>query len=153
MRQNRTIFPRTLAAALLLGGVALALPAAEKDPISARHDVMEDTGTAMKALGAIAKQKVPFDLAVVKSHAATIAKHMTEAASLFPEGSDKGARETFAKPEVWSDRPGFEAALKATQEAAAALQVVQDEAGFRPALGNLGTSCKACHDKYRRPEH
>ena len=71
---------------------------------------------------------------------------------MFPEGSEKGDAETWAKAEVWSDPDGFKKSLKQSHEAAVAMASVTDEAAFGPALGKLGNSCKTCHDKYRRPK-
>ncbi len=140
-----------LAASLLaLSGVALAA-APPTDPAKLRHEKMEQIGDAMKVLGKMAKGQAPFDAATVSSSGTTIKEHLEEASKLFPPGSDAG--ETHARPEVWSDRPGFEKARKDAQTAAGGLQAVKDEAGFRPALGALGQSCKACHDKYRMSEH
>jgi cytochrome c556 len=139
-----------LAAAVLFGTVALSLAQEPADPAKARHDAMDQVGEATKALGKMAKGQAPFDAAVVRTQATTIKERLDHAAGLFPPGSDQG--ETHAKPEIWSDRPGFDKAMKDAVAAASALQQVKDEAGFRPALGALGQSCKSCHDKYRMPD-
>jgi cytochrome c556 len=136
-----------LAAALAVGGVSVVVLAS--DPAQDRHMAMEEVNDAMKALGAIAKKEAPFDAAVVKKSAATIADNLKQASTLFPPGS--GGGESLAKPEIWTDRGGFDKTMKDAEAAAVALQSVADEAAFRPALGALGGNCKACHDKYRLP--
>ena len=120
------------------------------DAFHDRHMAMEAVGDAMKSLGAIAKKEAPFDGAVVKTNATTIADNLKKASALFPAGS--GGGDSLAKPEVWSDAAGFEKGMKDAQAAAVALQAVSDEAAFRPALGALGGNCKSCHDKYRLPK-
>ena len=120
--------------------------------IKERQQAMEDIGKAMQAFGAIAKKQAPFDADVVKASAETIANRLNEAADLFPDGSDTGDVETWAKPEIWSDRENFDKDLATAAAAAVAMQSVTDEAAFGPALGALGNGCKTCHDAYRRPK-
>lgn len=136
----------------LVAGLALgaSLGVLAADAYHERHQEMEGVGDAMKPLVAIAKKEAPFDAAVVNKNATAIADHLKKAATLFPAGS--GGGESLAKPEIWTDTPGFEKAMKDAQAAAAALQQVKEEAAFRPALGGLGGACKACHDKYRIPK-
>lgn len=149
MTRTRTLALAATGSLLALGAAVLyAAPAA--DPAKARHEAMEKVGDSMKVLGAMAKGQAPFDAAVVKAQATTIRERLLEASQNFPPGSDKG--ETHAKPEIWTDRAGFDKAMGDGITAATALQAVKDEAGFRPALGALGQSCKACHDKYRVPD-
>jgi cytochrome c556 len=111
---------------------------------------METVQESFKPLGAIAKKEAPFDAAVVKKNATTILEKLKEAHGLFPEGS--GGGESRAKAEIWSDRVGFDQAMKDGQAAAAALAAVTDEAAFAPALKTLGGNCKGCHDMYRLPK-
>jgi cytochrome c556 len=132
---------------------AVAVAATATEAIKARQEAMESVGDAMKALGAIAKGEAPFDAAVVKKNAATIAEHLKVAEPQFIPGSDKGDVETWAKPEIWSDPAMFGETMKKAQDAAEALQGVTEEAAYRPALGQLGQNCKNCHDMYRRPKH
>lgn len=136
-------------------GAAAALAEAQAPAVNAeaqaRHAAMEQVGDAMKALGGIAKGQTPFDAAVVKQNATTIAEKLAEAEKHFPAGSDTG--KTRAKAEIWTDRADFDRIMKEAQTSAAALAAVTDEAKYRPALGALGTSCKSCHDMYRRPEN
>jgi cytochrome c556 len=151
MKMTKLQMLTALAAVAAVASITLAAvtgTAAIKD----RQKAMEDIGDAMKALGAIAKQQAPFDAAVVKASAETIANRLNTAADLFPEGSDKGDVETWAKPEIWSDRDNFKKDLEAAAAAAVAMQSVTDEAAFGPALGALGNGCKTCHDAYRRPK-
>ncbi len=139
----------SLVVALSVGGMAAAVVAA--DAVHDRQQAMEAVGDAMKALGAIARGKAPFDAEVVKTNATTIADNLKKASELFPEGS--GGEKSKAKPEVWSDAAGFEKLMKEAHAAAVALQSVSEEEAFGPALGALGSSCKSCHEKYRLPEH
>ncbi len=138
----------SLVVALSIGAAAAVVIAA--DAYQERHMAMEAVQDAMKSLGAIAKKQAPFNAAVVKTNATTIADHLKMAQGLFPAGS--GGGESRAKPEVWTDAAGFEKGMKDAQAAAVALQSVSDEAGFGPALGALGSTCKSCHDKYRLPK-
>lgn len=73
--------------------------------------------------------------------------------AMFPPGSTTPASE--ALPTVWSDRAGFEAAATAMSDAAAKLVPLAkagDTAGFTAQYAELGKTCGACHDKYRKPE-
>jgi cytochrome c556 len=138
----------SLVVALSVGGAAVAVIAA--DAFHDRHMAMEAVGDAMKPLGAIAKKQAPFDAAVVKANATTIADNLKKASALFPAGS--GGGESRAKAEIWTDAAGFEKGMKDAHAAAVALQSVSEEAAYGPALGALGSTCKSCHDKYRIPK-
>jgi cytochrome c556 len=107
----------------------------------------------MGTFGAIAKKEQPFDAEVVQASAAKIADHLAEAAELFPEGSDEGAVQTWAKPEIWTDREHFDKIFESTRQAAVELQSVTESESFLPALGKLGNGCKSCHDSYRLPKN
>jgi cytochrome c556 len=138
-----------LVTTLALAGLAVA---AESDPISDRQDEMEGSNKAMKTLSGIARKQAPFDAAVVQQNATAIASHLDTAKGLFPEGSDKGGMDTWAKPEIWTHRADFDTKLEAAHAAAVDLAKVADEAAYLPALGKLGNACKACHESYRRPK-
>jgi cytochrome c556 len=138
----------SLVVTLSVGGAAAIVLAA--DAYQDRHMAMEGVGDAMKSLGAIAKKQAPFDAAVVKANATTIAENLDKASKLFTAGS--GGGDSRAKPEVWTDAAGFEKGMKDARAAAVALQSVSDEAAYGPALGALGSTCKSCHDKYRIPK-
>jgi len=139
-------------ASLVVAGfvVGTSLAVVYADAYQDRHMLMEEINDAMKPLGAIAKKQAPFDPAVVKTSATTIADNLKKAHELFPAGSDGG--ESRAKPEIWTDRAGFDKQMKDAQAAAVALQSVKEEAAFLPALRTLGGSCKSCHEMYRLPE-
>jgi cytochrome c556 len=150
MKVNRLRLLTAVAAVAAVTAIAV-VAAEETTAIQQRQEAMGKIGQAMKALGAIAKKEAPFDAEVVKTNAETIASRLKKAAGLFPEGSDQGDVETWAKAEVWSDGEGFRESFEAAITAAVSMQAVTDEAKFPPALGVLGNSCKTCHGKYRRP--
>jgi cytochrome c556 len=122
------------------------------DAIKERQKAMEGVRDGMMTLGAIAKGDQPFDADVVNASAAKIAGHLAQAAELFPEGSDTGDVQTWAKPEIWSDREQFDEIFKSAHQAAVDLQSVTESGAFPPALGKLGNGCKSCHDLYRLPK-
>ena len=123
------------------------------EAIKQRQKAMEGVYGGMKTLGAIAKKEQPFDAGVVQASGATIADHLAEAVELFPEGSDQGEVQTWAKPEIWTDRGHFDELMKSTHTAAVDLQSVTEAEAFPPALGKLGNGCKSCHDMYRLPKN
>jgi len=88
-RSPRRSLLSMLVPAALAVALAAASVAAEKEPIQARQDAMEAQGAAMKALGAIARKEAPFEAAVVRQNAETIASGLAAVAELFPEGSDR----------------------------------------------------------------
>jgi cytochrome c556 len=145
---------RTLAFAagfsIVLAGAWGGAGLAADNPAHERHEAMETVQESFKPLRAIAVKEAPFDAAVVKKNATTILEKLKEAHGLFPEGS--GGGDSRAKPEIWSDRAGFDQAMKDAQAAATALAAVTDEAAYVPAMKTLGGSCKNCHDKYRLPK-
>ena len=151
MRETKLRMLIALAVVAAVASITLAAVTATA-AIKERQKAMEDIRQAMTVFGAIAKKEAPFDAEVVKASAETIANRLNTAADLFPDGSDKGDVETWAKPEIWSDRENFQKGLQAAAAAAVAMQSVTDEAAFGPALGALGNGCKTCHDAYRRPK-
>ena len=68
------------------------------------------------------------------------------------EGTDKG--DTRAKPEIWTQKDKFAAAVAKMQEEVAKLDGGgQDAATWtrsRPPSAPVGQSCKACHDDFRK---
>ena len=74
----------------------------------------------------------------------------------FPAGSgpESGAK-TRAKAEIWSKPQDFEAAQKLFAEQAKKLNTAAaggDVAAVRAQFGEVGKSCKNCHDTFRTPE-
>lgn len=140
-----------LSAGLSIGlAAAWGVARAADTPAHQRHEAMETVQESFKPLRAIAVKEAPFDAAVVKKNASTILEKLKEAHGLFPEGS--GGGDTRAKAEIWTDRAGFDKAMKDAQAAAEAMAAVTDEAAFMPAMKTLGGTCKGCHDKYRLPK-
>ena len=71
--------------------------------------------------------------------------------TLFPDGTQTG-HNTKARPEIWSDRAGFEkAAEKLWTEAdkLAVLAAANDKAGFAAQYTTTTQACGACHRAYR----
>lgn len=147
-------FKKRILTATAVGAIAFGIISgtAMADAITDRQAKMKEIGGAIKALAAIAKKEAPFDAAVVNKNASLIAANLEAAKSMFPKGSEKGEKETWAKPEIWSDMAGFEAALGTAIDAAKKLAAVSDESKFLPGLKALGGGCGGCHKKFRRPK-
>ena len=122
------------------------------EAIKQRQKAMEGVRDGMMAIGAIAKKEQPFDADVVKASATKIADHLEQAVELFPAGSDTGEAETWAKPEIWTDRAHFDEIYASAHQAAVELESVTEAEALMPALGKLGNGCKSCHDLYRLPK-
>jgi cytochrome c556 len=71
---------------------------------------------------------------------------------LFPTGSVSTASK--AKPDIWSDRAGFEAVAQSLAADAGQLRDyarANDKAAFAAQWTRVRSNCQACHDKYKLP--
>ncbi|MDQ3482362.1 MAG: cytochrome c [Pseudomonadota bacterium] len=119
-----------------------------------RHENYERIGDSMKVITRQLKSGSP-DLAQVRSNADTIAQLAPQVSTWFPAGTGPDVGKTEAKSAIWENRQDFAAKAEAFNQAAMAFQRTaqgSDLAAIRAAHGNLGKSCKACHDLYRE-EH
>jgi len=134
---------------------AVAVPPATKEAalklMHERHEGMEKIGKATKALGRETKASAP-DLATVRSSAATIAELAPKVSAWFPKGTGPDVGKTHAKPAIWEKPEDFAAKTRDFQAAAKkfnATAAAGDIAAIKAGFGDLGKSCKACHDSYR----
>jgi cytochrome c556 len=142
-----------LAAAGLMIASSAAFAGAADDAIQGRQACMKANGGAMGAMVPMIKGEKPYEAAVVADALAKAEAACAAWATYWGENTQKGETlETWAKPEVWSDKAGFEAAGGEYVKAFAALKASSDEAGFKAAFGGFGGTCKGCHEKFRRPK-
>lgn len=149
----------TLAAAVLgVFGALAALPAAAQfqkpeHAIKYRQSAMSLQGAHVGRVFAMANGRVPFDAKVAAENIEIIATLNRLQFAAFIDGTDKG--DTRAKPEIWSEKDKFTAAINKSQEDVNKL-VVAGKTGnldqIKTAIGAVGQSCKACHDAYQKPQ-
>lgn len=123
--------------------------------VAARHHQMQMVGYSIGILGAVAKGEMEFDAAMVSSAAKNLNALATmDRATLWIEGTEQGAADgSRAKAEIWSDPDGFAERFQALADASAALVDASDVDAVRAGMGDLGGTCKACHEKYRGPKN
>jgi cytochrome c556 len=120
-----------------------------------RHEDYEKIGDAMKVISRQLKAGNP-DLAQVRQNAGVIAQLAPQVQGWFPAGTGPDVGKTEAKAEIWQKPEDFAAKSRDFTQAAQAFQAAangNDLAAIRSAHGNLGKSCKACHDLYREEDH
>ncbi|GIX31915.1 MAG: cytochrome c [Porticoccaceae bacterium] len=135
-------------AAALVTAAAAAQAAKEEDLVKYREHLMESIGGHMNNAVAIVKGEVPYgdDLPL---HA----RHLRELAPLVVPAFEARAlsEKSHALPKIWEDWDEFTARARDFEEASAAFAAAVeggDRARIARALGDLGDSCKACHDKF-----
>ncbi len=95
------------------------------------------------------KGQVPYDAAAIKANVALVQTLSTLPWGAFGVGTEG---KSSAKSEVWSDAAGFKAAQTKFESAIVKLSAAADSGDLdklRAAFGDVGASCKACHDSYR----
>ena len=101
------------------------------------------------SLDAMAENKKPFNKDEAARNAEFVALLATVPKGFFGEGTDKDTR---AKPEIWKNRPDFDAKMdKMVSEAQKLPAVVRagDMGAFKKQVHDVNEACKACHDEYR----
>ena len=147
-----------LAAALGLVTALTAMPAAAQyrnaeAAIKYRQSAMALQGNHMARIFAMANGQVPFDAKVAAEQIEVVSMLNRLQFAAFIDGSDKG--NTRAKPEIWTEKDKFAAAVAKSQEDVAKLAAAGKTGSLdqiKAAAGTVGQSCKACHDAYQKPQ-
>ena len=120
-----------------------------------RHENFKKQGAAFKAINDELRKSDP-DKALIARNAAALKTLTGQLPSWFPKGSGpESGFKTDAKPEVWSDAAGFQAAVNRLQVEASKLSQLAASGDINAVKGQVratGGACKNCHDKYRVPE-
>ena len=149
-----------LVIAVGLGSGAIRTEAAvdAQTVIETRQKAMKELGGHMKAINGFV-EKGEGDAATVAEHATAIAETSKKIPELFPEGTslaDGHGVKTAAKPEIWSDRAGFEkAAAYLGEEAGHLVEAAKggDKQAIAAAFAELGKDgCGGCHSKFRQKQ-
>jgi cytochrome c556 len=111
---------------------------------------MEDVGSGAKTIGAMLEGERPFDAAAAMEALQTWDHAADVFGDLFPEGSETGY-DTEARPTIWTDRAGFDAALSEWSDAVDAAVAADPQSldDLQAAAGPVFKKCKACHEDYR----
>jgi len=91
------------------------------------------------------------DLTTLTPRIERLIQWATDLPTMFPAGSNTAA--SGARPEVWSDHAGFQAAadrFRTAVQGLAAPAAANDHAAFLTAWTAARASCQACHDSYKQ---
>jgi cytochrome c556 len=139
------------AAALVLGATFAA--AAGDDTIKARQACMKAQGASLGALFPILKGEKPYDATEVKAAVDSMSAACADWSNFWSEDSmTSTTMKTRAKPEIWTDKAGFEAVGGTAYTALTARRAATDEASLKAALPAVGAACQGCHEKFQAPK-
>jgi cytochrome c556 len=150
--------PALVTAAVAIATALTALPAAAQyrnadAAIKYRQSAMYLQSNHMGRLFAMINGQTPFDAKVAAENIEIVAMLNNRAQfAAFIDGSDKG--NTRAKPEIWTEKDKFAAAVAKSQEDVLKLAAAGKTGNLdqiKAAAGAVGQSCKACHDAYQKP--
>ncbi len=131
--------------------VAPATKEAALEVMHERHEGMEQIGKSTKTIKRALDASSP-DVAEIQKASATIADLAVKSANWFPQGTGPDVGKTGAKPEIWQTHDDF---LAKDRDFATAAKTLNETVAsgnveaIRAKFGDLGKTCKACHEKYR----
>lgn len=143
-------------AGLTLIGLALIATGVQaqddKAYLDHRQKVMKAIGGHMGSIGAIMKNKLPYQSTIV-AHA----QGLQLASSVIDDAFEKEITEgrTDSKPDIWQDWNKFSAAArKMGEESGKLAKVAQsgDMAAIAAQVKAVGKSCGGCHKPFRKPK-
>jgi cytochrome c556 len=147
---------RLALAAAAVAGLVTTVPAAAQfqkpeDAIKYRKAAFTVIASHFGRIAAMANGKAPFDAAAAQANAELVSTLSKLPYAGFIDGSSSG--DTKAKPEIWSEADKFKAAAGRMQDEVVKLNAAAKTGNIdqiKAAVGDVGKSCKACHDSYRK---
>ncbi|MBX2885014.1 MAG: cytochrome c [Granulosicoccus sp.] len=150
---------RIMASLLIALLVSASSFAQDKGPhdnaIKGRQALMQVYGFNMGILGAMAKEKAPYDADAAKAAANNLFLAMSmDQSAMWPQGSDNetaGNMKNRALAAIWTTYPKVAEAGKTSFAAAEELNAVAGDGlkALQSAMGGVGKGCKGCHDDFR----
>lgn len=137
----------TCLTASLLFGTGMAVADADTS-IEYRQSVFKVVKWHMDPLGAMARGDSEFNAEAALHHA----RQVNAMSHMAKEGFGEGTQGGDAKAEIWANWDQFSGGMGKFQEVSAALVVAAEEGtlqALRPAVGQMGQTCRACHDHFR----
>ena len=137
---------------------ALALPALAQDDdlrkaVEVRQGMYKLFGNYIGPLSGMARGRIDYDAEAAGRAAASLAAVASiDKSAFFPEGTSAEDMDgTEALPAIWEDMDDF---MQGFDELEAATETLAASAGdgldaLRQGVGQVGQTCKACHDDYR----
>jgi len=138
--------------ALAYSPVSFSTDKATKSAIKARQGLMQVYSFNMGLLSAMAKGDMDYDAELASLAANNLsALASMDTGAMWPQGSSNENHKTRALPEIWSTFPKVAEKGKAMVEASAALASVAGDGldALKGGMGDVGKSCKGCHDDFR----
>jgi|SRR6185437_463707 len=139
--------------------VALAQPPAQSPEqkaqaaVDTRQGLQKVMGFEMAPLGAMLKDKRPYDAAVIAKAATNIANLGVMQPEIFAADTSKFNLKTKAREGIWTNKSDFDAKsndlVKAARQAAMVAQSGGDKDAMKKALQGIGKGCAGCHDNFR----
>lgn len=140
-------FALTCLTASLLMGSGMALADADAS-IEYRQSVFKVVKWHMNTLGGMAKGDIEFDADAALHHA----RQVNAMSFMAKEGFGEGTLGGDAKAEIWENWDKFSGGMEKFQEVSGAMVTAAEEGSLqalRPAVGQMGQTCKGCHDNFR----
>ena len=136
--------------------ITMALPAQAQfakpeDAVKYRKNALFVMQQHWARVGAMATGKVPFDAKQAQDNMEVVSTLAKLPWAAFVEGTDKG--ETRAKPEIWKEAAKFKESADKFQAEVAKVNAAAKTGSLdnlKAAFGAAGSSCKACHDSFRK---
>ena len=145
----------TAAAACLTALPAAAQFQKPEDAIKYRQSAFTLMAAHFGRVAAMAQGKAPYDAKAAADNAALANTMAALPYAAFGGGTDKGLPNR-AKPEVWSKAADFKAKATDMQTAMAKFAEVAkagDLETLKGAVGDVGKTCKSCHDDFRAEKY
>src|SRR5262245_63854866 len=152
--RSRMLLPLALGAVLVAPLAALSAATSPAELMKARHHHYHELGDAFKTVRDQSRAGTP-DMAAIKSAAQVINDASIDQQKWFPAGTGPEAGKTRALAEIWQRPDDFKAAQKMFSDAAPKLLAAAssgDVGAVKTQFGEVGKSCKNCHDTFRSKE-
>lgn len=131
--------------------VAMALPVfahtGATGIVKERMDAMKEMREAIRALGMVEREMVPYDPDLVGRASAIILTHAPQISRLYPAGSFDAPSE--ALPLIDQEREAFNAIAVELEQAATVLSETRSMVDAQLAIRAVSNACSNCHQRYQ----
>lgn len=150
------MFPRCIALLAVFSISASTWAADERTEaaVDTRQGLLKVVGFYIGPIVGMARQQIPYDADRVKHNAERIAELAPMIPDVFRHDTRGADVETEALDGIWENTDDFadKAATVAARAADLAAATADGQGPAMQAFGEMGASCKACHDEYRQQE-